>query len=281
MAKDGTSPIGSLPETMLITLWVKAAETAREDGLFRDPKAVEIVRQIDYDFSVFDACWKSQLGVAVRSLILDRETRRFVDAHPDGTVVNLGAGLDSRMERIGAEEIDWYDLDLPEGIERRRRFFDETERRRFIARSVFDFSWMDEIGAVKKPPLFIAEGLLMYFPEEQVRSLFVELARRFPGGEMLFEATAPFVVGRARWHDSLSKVGEDLEFLWGPDDPESVADWSEAIRFLGKWNYFDYARPRWRWMRFFLHIPPLRRAMSCHIVHIGFDDLSRKEGDKP
>lgn len=98
---------------------------------------------------------------------------------------------------------------------------------------------------------------------------------------MLFEATAPFVVGRARWHDSLSKVGEGLEFLWGPDDPESVADWSEAIRFLEKWNYFDYARPRWRWMRLFRHIPPLGRAMSCHIVRIGFDDLSRKEGDKP
>ncbi len=281
MRKDEAPPTGGMPETMLITLWAKAEETTRENGLFRDSKAIEIVRQIDYDFSVFQPCWKSQLGVAVRSMILDGETKRFIDAHPDGAVVNLGAGLDTRMERLGAEAIDWYDLDLPEGIARRRQFFRETERRRFIARSVFDFSWMDEIGAAKKTPLFIAEGLLMYFPEEQVRSLFVELARRFPKGEMLFETTAPFVVGKARWHDSLSKVGKGLEFLWGPDNPESVADWSEAIRFLGKWNYYDYAVPRWRWMRIFRHIPALRRVMSSHIVHIGFNDLSRKEGSRP
>ncbi len=262
--------MSALPTTMLITLWAKATESAMERPLLRDPKAVEIMKSVDFDFSVFEGCWKSQVGVAVRSAILDRETKRFLKEHRDGAVVNLGAGLDSRMERLGVKDVMWYDLDLPEGIEMRKNFFGETENRRFIAKSIFDFSWMDEIETKGGPVLFIAEGLLMYFPENQVRRLFVELAKRFPGGEMLFESTAPFVVGKARFHDSLSKVEETPEFLWGPKDPEVVSSWSTGIIFVDKWNFFDYAKYRWGWMRFARHLPVLGKSISCHIVKVRF-----------
>lgn len=267
--------MSALPTTMLITLWAKATESAMERPLLRDPKAVEIMKSVDFDFSVFEGCWKSQVGVAVRSAILDRETKRFLKKNRDGAVVNLGAGLDSRMERLKAKNATWYDLDLPEGIEMRKNFFDETSNRRFIAKSVFDFSWMDEIKTKGGPVLFIAEGLLMYFPENQVRRLFVELAKRFPGGNMLFESTAPLVVGKARFHESLSKVEETPEFLWGPKNPEIVASWSPRITFIDKWNFFDYARPRWGWMRFARYIPFLGKSMSCHIVKVSFGQKKR------
>lgn len=266
MGKD----MSALPRTMLITLWAKAKETGMKRPLLKDPKAVKMMKAIDYDFSTFEGCWKSQVGVAIRSMILDRETKRFLRNYPNGTVVELGAGLSSRMERLGKNSAWWYDLDLPEGIETRRRFFRETDSRRFIARSVFDFSWMDEVEIRNEPVLFIAEGLLMYFPEEKVRSLLVELANRFSKGEMLLESTAPCVVGKARWHDSLSKIDETPEFLWGPEDPGTMASWSRSIEVAGKWNFYDYGGSRWRWMRAFKYIPKLKRMTSCHIVRLRF-----------
>ncbi len=263
-----------IPATMLITLWAKAVETKRENPILTDHRAAQMVDAIDYDFSVFDSCWKSQVGVAIRSMIFDRETKNFLRRHPDGIVVSLGSGLDFRQERIDALDVRWYDLDLPEAIEVRSRYLPETEHRRYLARSVFDVSWMDDIPK-DAPVLFIAEGLLMYFTEGEVRSLFVDLARRFPGGEMLYEILGSALVGKARFHDSLPRVSPGLEFLWGPKDPAQVVNWSRHIHFLEKWNIFDYALPRWRWMRLFGKIRWLRENMSNHVVHVVFDNDKR------
>ena len=41
-----------VPETMLQTLYARAAETEKEKPAIRDEKAVEIVKRLDYDFSL-------------------------------------------------------------------------------------------------------------------------------------------------------------------------------------------------------------------------------------
>lgn len=43
-----------------------------------DPHAIEMIQQIDYDFSKFKKAKGSQIGVAVRSNILDNETLAFI-----------------------------------------------------------------------------------------------------------------------------------------------------------------------------------------------------------
>ncbi len=65
-------------------------------------------------------------------------------------------------------------LDLPESIQIRRHFFEETDRYHMIAKSVFDYSWINEIIAVE-PVLIIIEGLLMYFTDEEVEELINQL----------------------------------------------------------------------------------------------------------
>jgi O-methyltransferase involved in polyketide biosynthesis len=49
-----------------------------------------------------------------------------VDAHPEGLVVNLGAGLDTRFYRLDNGTITWIDIDLPEVV----AFSPEPIRRR-------------------------------------------------------------------------------------------------------------------------------------------------------
>lgn len=43
--------IQGVPETMLQTLFARAAHSQRKEHKFYDKKAIEIVRQLDYDFS--------------------------------------------------------------------------------------------------------------------------------------------------------------------------------------------------------------------------------------
>jgi len=269
--KTMNQKLSGIPETMLIPLWARAVETVREKPIIRDDMAVEMVSRIDYDFAKFKKSWLSQVGVSIRTMLIDNAVHDFVTRHPGAQIVNLGAGLDTRCERLKEEAIvSWHDLDVPHAIELRRKFFAESERNRFIAKSVFDLSWMDDMDAAGQKTLIIAEGLLMYFTEEDIRVLFKQLAARFPGAEMLFEMLAPFLVGKSKHHDAVSKIGSRAEFKWGLKDSREIETWDVHIRFMEEWDYFDFHKERWKWFGYLGRFPLIRPLLSNRIVHLCF-----------
>ncbi len=85
--KTDTKKLTGIPETLLVALYFGAAETQRADGIIRDQKAVEMIQNIEYDFARFNKAWASQIGVAVRTEILDKATTAFIRQYPDTTVV--------------------------------------------------------------------------------------------------------------------------------------------------------------------------------------------------
>lgn len=269
MKKIDIKNIQGIPETMLIPLWARAVETKRENPIIRDDKAVEMIHRIDYDFSKFDGIWTSQAGCAIRAEILDNETIKFLNANKGAIVVNLGCGLDTRGERLrqyGAER--WYDMDLPESIELRKHFFTQSDYLHFIPKSVFDFTWIDDVEQNGKPVLFIAEGLFMYFKEDELKELFNELINRFPNPEMLLEATSPLIVGKSKHHDAVKKIGEKAEFKWGIGNAKALEAWNPRIRYIEEWNYADFHLKRWRFLRY---IRPVFRKFNNKIIHLKFD----------
>ncbi len=52
----------------------------------------------------------------------DRSARDFLARNPEAVVAHTGRGLDSRFERVDDGRVEWYDLDLPDVIELRRKF---------------------------------------------------------------------------------------------------------------------------------------------------------------
>ncbi len=271
MDKAAAPQLSGIPETMLITLWAKAAESDRPDPIFQDPKTKEIISRIDYDFERFRGGWMVQVGVAVRSSLFDTAVRDFLSPGRKAVVINLGAGLDTRFERLKCDGLErWYDLDVPEAIEVRRRYFKENDRNRFISKSVFDYSWLDEIEDNGAPVLIIAEGMLMYFKEEEIRSLFRRLRGRFREAEMYFEVLSPFMAGKGRHHVSLKKMDSKVDFRWGLKDSRTIESWADGLEYVKEWNYYDYYRSRWRWFWYLARIPLIRANMSSRIVHVRF-----------
>ena len=261
-----------IPETLLIAIWARAAATREAEPIIQDPKAVEMVSQIDYDFSRFEASSRlTKLGVAVRTIILDRELSTLLDKYPNAVVINFGVGLDTRHARMQCENVDWYEIDVPESIELRRQFFSETDRYHFISQSMFDLSWMDKVNTEGRPVIFLAEGLFMYFPEEDLKPFFRKLAERFPDAEMLFEMLAPFMVGKSKHHETVKKIDSKAEFKWGLKDTREMKSWHPSIRFIEEWNYFDYHKNRWGLFDTVARLPFFRPRLACRIVHLCFD----------
>jgi O-methyltransferase involved in polyketide biosynthesis len=121
-------------------------ESQRPDALVRDPKAVELVGQLDYDFFGVQRLKDEQVNYLLRMREFDRQAWAFLAEHPDGVIVDLGCGLDTRFERVDNGLVEWFGLDLPEVIELRKELLEETPRSHFIGCSVLDLSWMDAPG---------------------------------------------------------------------------------------------------------------------------------------
>ena len=230
---------------MLITLWAKATENQQRNPLLRDEKAAEIISKIDYDFSKFKKASFSQAGVCVRASLIDEEARTFIAAHPDAVVIQLGAGLDARYERLGCPEVThWYDLDLPQAIELRRKFLKETDRNTYIESSMFDYGWIESVKAYQKPVLIIIEGVLMYFAPDEVKSFFEELCRQLDNATVVFDMLAFSLVGHAKDHDSLRKV-DDVEFRWSLLDTKDMEKWNSKIHLKTEYYMSDYENGRY------------------------------------
>ena len=103
--KISPKDITVLSSTMLIPLWAKAVEYERPDAILHDKEAARMLDMIDYDFTPFAKAKASQVGCCGRARLLDEMAQRFIDEHPDAVVVQLGAGLDARYERMGARTL--------------------------------------------------------------------------------------------------------------------------------------------------------------------------------
>jgi O-methyltransferase involved in polyketide biosynthesis len=135
--------------------------------------------------------------------------------------------------------VEWYDLDLPDVIELRRRFFSETERCHMIASSVTDFDWMKKVSTQGRAVLVIAEGLLMYLKEADVKALLLKLQAEYPGSAFVFDAYSTQVVQRITAHPSIRSTGATIH--WGIDDPKEIESWGKGIRLKEEW-YFTQSR---------------------------------------
>ncbi|MGB1287853.1 MAG: class I SAM-dependent methyltransferase [Aggregatilineales bacterium] len=240
-SKISVEALAGVAETLLPVLYARVYESRHPQAMFNDPVALAWVERIDYDFAKYDDAVLTNLGVAIRTEILDEYVREYIELHPTATIVNIGAGLDTRFYRMDNGQITWIELDLPESIALRKQLMDETERHYCLAHSALDFAWMNEIPA--GDVLFIIEGLLMYFSEEQVQDLLRALAARFPGGEMLVEVMGVTQAKHTERSDAIAKT--DASFQWGIRDVTLMAAWHSRISYVSDISIYDRYEARW------------------------------------
>ena len=269
MAEKFSPSLTGVPETLLIPLYQRAQESQRPDALVKDNKAMEIVQKLDFDPSRFKLQKHDIVALALRIREFDRFARDFLAAQPDGVVVHIGCGLDTRFERVDNGRVEWYDLDLPEVIDLRHQLIgDAGGRYHLLSCSVLDPVWIEKVRTLHpRPFLFIAEGVLPYFEEKQVKWLVQTLHSTFPGAEMVFDAHTPWVI----WGDNLqlkfSKISARLQFSL--KHGRDVEQWSLGIRMLEEWHYYGTDEPRVRPFRFMYTLPFFRNSTGIFHYLLG------------
>lgn len=201
-----------VPETMLQTLYARAAYSQKQNHKFYDAKSVEIVSKMDYDFSNARKDAAMSNGVIARTILLDRMVGDFIRENPDAAVINIACGMDTRFYRLDNGNIHWYNIDLPETIAVRRRFLEENGRVYMIASSAMDENWVKEIDKPKGKILVVIEGLVMYLTEADVKQILSIIERNFSNVEIIMETMNPFIV---RHMKEKSIEASNAKFTWG------------------------------------------------------------------
>jgi O-methyltransferase involved in polyketide biosynthesis len=284
MFENQINNITNVSETLLIPLYARAIETLSKNPVINDKKAVEITAELNKFFSTSSSPLHKQLAkgkirrlsnqklaafLSIRSRKFDSYCQDFLRRNPNATIVELGCGLSSRFSRIVNKTVEWFDLDLPEVIDIRNKFFKETPRYHMIASSVLDFKWMEHIPT--KDVLFIAEGLLMYLHEEDVKSLIFKLQQKFPGCELVCEVENTFVINtlkKKRWRKKFQRdhhLGTNVTMYFGIENGNDLEQWGKGIKFLDEWTIFDDHDKKLGWMNIFSFSKKLRKAQW--IVH--------------
>lgn len=230
--------LGHVQRTLLIPLLGRARETQRSRGLLRDEKAVEILQRLDFDFSQWEG-GPSLPGSCLRTLMFDRFVEDFLERHPRGTVVEIGCGLNTRFDRVDNGQATWFDIDLPDAIALRRRFFEDTPRRTMIAASVLDSDWHDRVAATTGPWMFVAEAVLIYLEAHEARRALLSVARRFPGAFIAFDTTSGKMVDTQSKHDAMRNLPRESWFRWRCDDPREIERWGGGFRVMASKTFFD------------------------------------------
>lgn len=279
--------ISDISSTMLLTLYCRAMESQSRDPVIHDPEAVRITTALNSllarssdrmykDLGEGKLNRKLMLFISLRARRFDDYARAFLVSNPGGTIINLGCGLDTRFWRIDNGVMSFYDLDLPEVIELKRKLCKETERYHMIASSVLNYEWISLLKSqVNGPVLFLAEGLFMYLEKNDVRELVLKLQSGFPGSELVCEVVNESVAHGwlkglmdMRMHKQLH-VGGEATFLSGVKNGKEMESWSPGIRLMDEWSYFDSTEKRLGPARFIGAIPWMRRVQWT--VHYKLD----------
>jgi O-methyltransferase involved in polyketide biosynthesis len=228
----GKQPValGDVQLTLLIPLVGRARETARKRPMLRDPKAVEMLAALDYDAGTYGRGAGGWITV-LRTAIFDYWVRRFLTDHPQGTIIEIGAGLNTRFERADNGRAHWIDLDLPDTIALRRGFFADSARRQMVSGSFLDENWLDVVAHRPGPYFFVADGVLVYLPQDEVTAALARIARRFPGAYLAFDTYTRRAVDQQ--HRAAARRKMPARWSWACDDPRALDRTGLRVRWSG------------------------------------------------
>jgi O-methyltransferase involved in polyketide biosynthesis len=147
-------------------------------------------------------------------------------------VLQLGCGMDSRVFRVDPPaSVQWFDVDYPDVIDLRRHLFPKRDAYHQIGAPLEDVRWLDEVPW-NRPGLLIAEGVLHYLSETDVKALLNAVVAHFPSGQMIFDIGNPFIVKRA----GANVGGTVATYKWGLDDPQDIQQLEPKLNLIKEYK---------------------------------------------
>jgi O-methyltransferase involved in polyketide biosynthesis len=220
-----------LEESLWLTLYARALDHRRPHSILGDAAADQIVRTVDYDYDNLDVDTNLVLSVALRAKKLDQVASDFLARHPDAVGLDLGAGFDTRFQRLAPPAtVDWYDVDFPAVAAARQRLLPEPPNAHVIGADVTGPDWLDAVPG-DRPAIIVADGLMGFLSQDELVSLWNRLVSHFPSGEIVLNSYTSLAIWIAH-HARGTKTVADLVKFPGMDDPRTPEAWNPKLQLV-------------------------------------------------
>lgn len=216
------TPITDVTDTAAWVASYRARETLRSDSLFKDPLAGVLAGTWGETIAEKNTTFGAEWYIIIRTRIIDAFITNCLKRGVD-TIVNLGAGLDTRPYRLDLpEDLLWIEVDYPRIMNlKNEKLKDETANCR-LERIALDLSQhearatlLESINARSKRVLILTEGVLPYLNEEEVRSLALDLKKQSNFHYWIVDYFAPGMIRRLG-KSSNRKQMQNAPFLFNP-----------------------------------------------------------------
>ncbi len=222
-------------ESLFLTLGGRALDSRLPCPFLGDTMADEIVKDTGYDITSFPTLGSKHLDprtktfdIAVRAKRLDEVVGRFIARHPDAVVLDLGAGLDTRMLRVSPPPtVAWFDIDFDEVIDFRWRLLPDSSNAHGLGADVTDPRWLTDVPN-DRPVVAVADGLLGFLSPGGFVSLLNRLTDHFPHGELAFNAYTTYAVWALKHSRSFASIAGGVANP-GFNDPYAPERWAPGL----------------------------------------------------
>lgn len=216
----------AIANTVFVPLLARIHISRKFPDLFYDRKALELEKYLPRHAEKGSFEY-TDLASAARYIIMDEMVADFIKRNSPCHVISLGAGLESAYfrltERPGTGRALFYEVDLPEVIDARRKVYGENPGEKLISGDMFAMEWAGEIENRTLPTVLIVSGVFQYFREEDILKLIAGLTEIFPGQELIFDATSTKGLKFTNWF--IKRTGNKNALMtFGIDDSRQFAE---------------------------------------------------------
>ncbi len=159
--------MNNVNKTLYIPLYGKAL-VSKKGIILEDKKAEEIWEKEGFDLKGKSKSKYLAYYMGMRSKVFDIWLKEQMQKDNDAIVLHIGCGMDSRVLRVGTMNHKWYDIDFPDVITERQRYYTETCDYKMIAEDARKTEWLSELPKDNRA-IIVLEGISMYFQLDELK----------------------------------------------------------------------------------------------------------------
>ncbi len=217
--------MNSVNKTLYILLYGKAL-VSKKNIILADKKAEEIWSQEGFELKGKSKSKWLAYYMAMRSAIYDEWLEEELKGNQNVVVLHIGCGMDGRIERVSVKGKKWYDIDFPDVIKERRKYYEETDYYHMLAADMRTDEWKCHIEA-NQDAIIILEGVSMYFEPTELLTLLSNLSEYFRSVSILMDCYTEKAAKISKYKNPINDVG--VTTVYGYDKPEELAEKSGLI----------------------------------------------------
>jgi len=255
-----------IPPHLVEPLWFRTQESMTKDGLVYDPIAARACQHCLFAPECLSGnSDQKQLLHATLTSMVDQQVSRFIKRYPQGWIINIGAGLDTRFYRLDNGLCHWFEVDISEHLLWRQKLFHPSERYTNIQGSVIDFSWLKEMIIPESTPvLLLCECALLDCDMSVLANFIRGVGTHFSTGQ------ASFVLAGDKTGTSLGQKIGSGQYAHGIASPMNAVmnclPWLEKITVISP---LQQRCRRWKlWQRLLNGFSHYRCRLTPIVVNI-------------